>query len=237
VIPTGIFLLFWLGATKASGGSIDGWTFSTVTSYYFLLLVASAMLMSHIEEDVAIDDIQQGQLSGQLLRPFSYFLISMFLELPWRILQGSFGVMISIFCVLVFGVVFAFSTKPEVIVLSICISVFAFVLSFLFKMLLGMTAFWLTDARGLFQISEAFVVVFGGFVVPITLLPGFAEKLAQILPFSYMIYYPIVAFQGQLSMPQLIQVMAIQIGWIVGLAILYKITWQAGRKRYTAVGQ
>ena len=104
-------------------------------------------------------------------------------------------------------------------------------------MVLGLSAFWFTDSRGLFQVTDAFNFIFGGFVVPITLLPGVVEKLAQFLPFAYITYYPIVAFQGQLTVKELIGVIATQLVWIGGLSVFYKMIWAQGRKKYTALGQ
>lgn len=237
VIPISIFLLFWQGAVNSQGGEISGWTLSTITSYYFLLLIASSMLISHIEDDVANEDIQQGKLSMYLLRPISYFISTLFLEIPWRILQGSFGIIITLAFVLFFGSFFAISHNPIVIVFSIIIAMLAFIMSFIFKTILGFTAFWLTDSRGLFQVTEALLVVFGGFVVPITLLPSLAEKIALIFPFAYMVYYPIIAFQGQLELSGLIRIISIQILWIIVLTVIQRIMWNFGRKRFTGVGQ
>src|SRR6266849_4791416 len=65
-----IMILFWRGVSTALP---DGWNVSLLTSYYFLVIVAGAFLMCHIEEDVAELDIQEGNLSPYLLKPFSYF--------------------------------------------------------------------------------------------------------------------------------------------------------------------
>ncbi|HLD24832.1 MAG TPA: ABC-2 family transporter protein, partial [Patescibacteria group bacterium] len=87
-----IYLLFWRGAL--SNPSTTGvWTFSEAVSYYLLLLIAGSFLQVHIEEEVAFEDIQYGRLSQYLLRPFSYYKFKFFQELPWRIIQGGFGLL------------------------------------------------------------------------------------------------------------------------------------------------
>lgn len=237
IIPPGIFLLFWMGALKSQGGNVAGWNFSTITSYYFLLTVASAMLVAHVEEDIANEDIQGGRLTGYLMKPFSYYWIHFLEEIPWRLLQGSFGIILCISFVLIFGNFFSLSNSLMVILLSIIICMLAFMLSFAFKMVLGLMAFWLTDANGLFQLFEAVMLIFGGFIVPITLLPSFPEHLAVFLPFAYMAYYPVIAVQGQLNAQELVKVIFLQSIWIAAFVLLYKWMWFEGRKKYTAIGQ
>ena len=237
IIPPGIFILFWIGALKSQGGNIEGWNFSKITSYYFLLTVDSEMLIAHIEEDISREDIQEGRLTGYLLKPFSYYLIKFFEEIPWRLLQGSFGIVLCIAFVLVFGNFFTFSANTLIIALSISTAILAFMLSFAFKTVLGLMAFWLTDTNGLFQLFEAVALIFGGFIVPITLLPSFVEHLSVFLPFAYMAYYPVIAFQGQLTVLELAHVILLQAAWIIGFVLLYKWIWFEGRKKYTAVGQ
>lgn len=237
VITTAIFLLFWLGALKGSGGKISGWTFSTITSYYFLLLITSSMLTSHIEENVSEDDIQQGYMTHYLIKPYSYLTLKFLLEIPWRLLQGFYAIIVVVVFIALFGKFFTLSSNIYVIGLSIFIALLAFAMSFLYKMILGLSAFWFTDARGFFQAMEAIMLIFGGFIVPITLLPNFMEKVSSLLPFSYMAYYPIIAAQGKLSADQLAKIILIQIVWCICLFGIYKIVWAQGRRKYTAIGQ
>lgn len=237
VIPPAIFLLFWIGALKSQGGNIAGWNLSTITTYYFLLTIASSMLVAHIEEDIAWEDIQEGHLTGYLLKPFSYYWIKFLEEVPWRLLQGSYGIVLIFAFIVIFGNFFTLSNNPLVIALSLLICLLAFMLSFTFKTVLGLLAFWLTDTNGLFQLSDAVVQIFGGFIVPITLLPSLLQHTATFLPFAYMAYYPVVAIQGQLGISELAKVILFQVIWIVSFALLYKWLWIEGRKKYTAIGQ
>src|SRR6266702_2729178 len=86
-----ILILFWKGATRSSSFHPTDWTFSTILSYYLFLTIASALLVSRIEDDVATQDIKQGQLAGYLLRPFPYIWKKFFEEIPQRLLQGMYA--------------------------------------------------------------------------------------------------------------------------------------------------
>src|SRR3990167_5987280 len=83
-------ILFWTLATKTNQNI--SWSMRSLNSYYLILIIAMAMLTSHIEEDVADIDIKQGELTRYLMKPFSYYWIKFFEEIPYRILQGFYGV-------------------------------------------------------------------------------------------------------------------------------------------------
>jgi ABC-2 type transport system permease protein len=237
VIPSGILLLFWIGALASQKGNIAGWTLSSITSYYFLLSVMSSLLIVHIEEDLARVDIAEGRLSQYLIRPFSYFWSKFFEEIPWRILQGVYAISMCAIFVIFFGKFFTFTNNLSLFFLACIIAIFAYWISFIFKMIVGIIAFWTIDIDGLRQLVEVILMIFGGFVLPLSLMPSFLSSLASYLPFSYIVYYPIIAFQGQLSFPQVFQVMGMQIMWIVLLGICYRFLFSLGIRKFSGVGQ
>lgn len=235
LVPPLAVYLYWRAAF-ASHNTIPGWNLSSISSYYFLLIVASSALVAHIEEDVSYEDIQQGELTGYILKPFSYITMKLFLETPYRILQGGFALIPVVLFLLFFGKFFTISDDPWVITLACLIAILGYSLSFLFKMIIGICTFWLTDASGFFQLVEGIMFIFAGFLLPITLLPGILAKIAAVLPFSYMVYYPIVAFQGGKSYTALFAIIATQLIWIGLFFVFYSWLWNKGIKKFTGVG-
>lgn len=229
-------ILFWSGALKNSTPSAN-WTMSSVTTYYFLLTIAGAMLSSHIEEDVAAIDIQQGDLVRYLIRPFPYYWIKFIEEIPYRLLQGSYGIILLILFSLTFGSLIQISHDPFVLGMSALIAVLAYFISYTMKVNLGLSAFWFVDSRGFFELFTIMLIVFSGGIVPLHLLPAAFQTLSYILPFSYTSYFPIVALQGQLNTIQLFQVVGVQVVWLGALLLLNRMMWSRGIKEFTAFGQ
>ncbi len=228
-----IMILFWRGAATTA----SGWNASTITSYYLLLVVAGAMLMSHIEDDVARIDIQEGGLSAYLLKPFSYYWIKFCGELPWRAFQGIFGVVSFTIILLFFHVKVSIDFNSFSLLGALLMALFAYMISFTYKMILGMLAFWFTDISGVYQLSEMLIFIFAGYIVPLRLYPDVFSHIGYMLPFSYIVYFPIAALQGTLSQIDMVKIFSIQIGWIIGLYFLYSWMWKKGIKVYTGVGQ
>lgn len=230
-----VYLLFWRGAlTSTSTPGI--WTFSEAVSYYLLILIAGSFLQVHIEEEVAFEDIQYGKLSQYLLRPFSYTKFKFFQELPWRIIQGGFGVLTLV------GITI-FVRRPEFIrdasavpvVLAIIVS--AYFLCFIYKMIVGSLAFWTIDFSGLHNIQTIIFLLFSGVLVPLHLLPPAIRDFALIQPIAYMLYFPVRAVQGALPTIELWRVLGMQWFWLIVLMILYRWLWKRGLRAFTAVGQ
>lgn len=232
-----IYLCYWLAVYKSNGSIVGNWSLSEVTSYYILLSFGGSFLMAHIDETVALDDIYEGGLVRYLVRPFSYFWHLYFEELGWRIFQGGIGVVIFIIFSILFRSLSTIVSSPLLILLTIISIILAYTLSFLFRMTLGFSAFWLTEFRGIQSVAEVILLVFAGLVVPLQFLPGLFRQISLILPFAYMIYYPILALQGKLDLLQMIKVLSIQVGWIIIFVGIYKLMWSRGVKLFTGVGQ
>jgi len=216
---------------------IGGWSLSEVTSYYLLLSVAGSFLIAHIDESVAIEDIYEGGLVKYVIRPFSYFWDLFFGELSWRIFQGLIGIGILFIIGISFQLLISFVSSPLHIFMTFISFLLAYTLSFLFKMILGFSAFWLTEFRGIQSSAEIILLIFAGFIVPLQFLPTQIKEISFLLPFAYMVYFPILAIQGRLEYVELLGVLGMQILWIGFFACVYRLMWNRGIKLFTGVGQ
>ncbi|MDO8609320.1 MAG: ABC-2 family transporter protein [bacterium] len=232
-----IYILFWKGAFLVNNGVINNWTMSSMTSYFFLLTIIASTLMAHIEEDVCLRDIQEGQLTQYLLKPFSYFLLKFFEEMHYRLLQGGYGLLLLIVLTLIFGPFIIITHNITVILFAVVIAILAYLLSFIFKMTIGFIAFWTVDIMGVFLFVDIVLSIFTGLIVPIEFLFHPLNIIARFLPFSYMIYYPVLAFQGKLSILELFNIAIIQLIWIIFFTIIYQIMWKKGIKKFSGVSQ
>jgi len=195
------------------------------------------MLNSHIEEDVAVFDIQQGDLVRYLTRPFPYYWIKFIEEIPYRILQGSYGIILVIIFSYFYKNYIIISNNPIILLLSVLIMFLAFFLTFTLKMNLGLSAFWFKDSRGFFELVTIILIIFSGGVMPLFLLPQGLQTISSILPFAYTAYFPILSIQGSLSSLQLIRIIGIQCLWLAVFIVINRFMWKYGIKKFTSFGQ
>ena len=230
-----LFLAFMRGIFQHSN-NLSGWSLSSVTSYYFLLIPAAATLMTHPEYAIFRDDIEKGELAGRLLKPFSYYWQRFYIEIPVRLFQSIVGITIFFVLSSIFGNFLKLNLSLPQIGLTVLMIVIAYFICFTFKMIIAILAFWTTDTRGIQQLIDALVIIFAGYIVPVNLLPSFLEKAAYVLPFSYIIYFPVIAIQGKLTIPLLISIIIVQLVWMVALSLLFNYLWKRGLRRFTDLG-
>ncbi len=229
-----ILLMFWDGALEG-GKVINGWNAASMQTYYLLVIVAQSVLITHVENEVAVEDIRQGNLVRELLKPIDYLWLKLSNEISWRFIQGFYGlVVLSIF--LLQGLSVQITSEVPMIIQAIIIALLALTMSFMFKMILGILAFWMTDIYGILEPNDVFIIMFSGTLMPFDLLPEWIRNIAQFTPYPYLVYYPVAALMGRGGI-NFFQVMTNEIFWIVGLFALYRSLWFFGVKRFSGVGQ
>lgn len=136
--------------------------------------------LPHVHEDME-EDLRSGRLAYILPRPISY-LGSTFAEA-----MGALSVNL-----IILGIVtFAFSwwqvgTLPfqaSGLAFSIVFGIMAGVVAVLFKMIIGLSAFWLREVSPFFWVWEKLLFMFGGLMLPLAVYPKWMQTMAQFTPF------------------------------------------------------
>jgi ABC-2 type transport system permease protein len=100
----------------------------------------------------------------------------------------------------------------------------------------GMLCFWTTRGQAVFDLYMTTELLLSGRLVPLKLMPGWAQTLAAWLPFKYAFYYPIESLVGNLSTGALLRGLAFQALWIAIGLVAFRLAWTAAIKRYSGVG-
>jgi len=101
---------------------------------------------------------------------------------------------------------------------------------------LALLAFWAKRADSLLALQDALIFLLAGQAAPVGLLPEGIKRLAQILPFRYMVGFPVEILTGQLSGAEIRSGLVLQTGWLIVAVALYRVMWVTGVRRYAAVG-
>ena len=97
---------------------------------------------------------------------------------------------------------------------------FAIGISFAYRYVLQLTAFWLLDVRGPNQLGLLTAHFLCGAYVPIVFFPSWLETLCRVLPFAWILQVPIEVWLGQHEGIELLQVYAAQAAWLLALVAL-----------------
>jgi ABC-2 type transport system permease protein len=231
MIPPLIYLFVWM--TAAGGGAIGGFTRGSFVAYYLVLIIVNQLTYSQTNWTVG-DQIRAGTMNIHLLRPISPIFDVLASECAGKVVYMAFIVPITV----ILGLVL----KPDINFTSITFMKFilalgmAWALRFFWGYWIALLAFWATRANALLAVQDSLMFVLAGQVAPTTLLPGVMEKAAVILPFRYMIGFPVEILTGDLSGSEIQFGFLIQAGWLAFTFLLFLEVWRTGVKQYSAVG-
>ena len=112
----------------------------------------------------------------------------------------------------------------------------AYLIRTMFMSTLGMITFWTTRVSAIFELFIAAELLLSGRLVPLPLMPDWAQDVAGFLPFQWSFYFPIESLVGDLSTGELLRGLGMQVFWIAVLTGVTLFVWRFAIRRYAAVG-
>jgi ABC-2 type transport system permease protein len=229
-----VYLAVWTTVANTQG-DVQGFTANDFVTYYMTLLIVDT-LTSDITIYLLAYKIQDGTLSGELLRPVHPILTNTLinnLAFKTLTLMGLIPVWLVLF--LLFQPDFSSVTLQSVL-LAVPAVILGFAISFLMGATITCVAFWTTRVYALNEFYHALVVLFAGLFVPLELMPPAIQQIAQFLPFQLLKYFPIQLILNRLPAEVIIRDFILSLVWF-GLALaLFQWVWRLGIRRFSAVG-
>ena len=102
--------------------------------------------------------------------------------------------------------------------------------------LLGSIAFYVDSAMGPFELWIGVHAIFSGYLIPLEVLPGWVRGAAGVLPFRFMLAFPVETLVGLLSPGDAARQLAAQWLYVALTGSLALRVWRAGVRRYAAFG-
>lgn len=224
--------LVW--ARAAGAGHIAGFSTSDFVLYYLCMLLLGSFITSHIMWEVAME-IKEGQFSTALLRPISFYQVSFFRNLSWRVIR--MGLFLPIFCLLVLAYRPFLGESQISLGPHFWVSlVLGHLVSFTFVMMMAMIALFTEEVISIFEIYYIPMLFLSGQLFPIAVLPTWAQGAAKFFPFYYTTGAPTEILIGRLSGAAATQAVGIQLFWILFCYLVSRVFWTKGLRHYTGVG-
>ena len=95
----------------------------------------------------------------------------------------------------------------------------AILLSYAYRFLLSLTAFWMLTGQAATGIAGMFVMLLSGLTIPLQLFPSWVGSVAKALPFASFGQLPAEIFIGDHPGAEAVPIVARQLMWVVVLAV------------------
>lgn len=222
---------------NSESGMIGGLTQNEMVVYIFMVYVTSSMVSIAISTWVGYD-VVEGRVAMNLIKPIDYraSLIARALgSMIYRLLVPGIFIWIGLeaYKVFVLKMEFVSVTTLLAYLLSVLMS---FLIYVLFDFCFGMVAFFTTYIFGLRMAKSALLSFLTGQLIPISLFPLWAQELFEFLPFSSMVYTPVMVYLGKYEGSDLFLALGKQAIWVVLLYLLGSIIWKQVTKRLVVLG-
>ncbi len=228
-----IYLVVWSTIARSSGGSVNGITAGEFAAYYIVWTLVRNM---NIVFGAPFWEwrIREGQLSGQLLRPMHPLHYDIAYFAGWKV------VVVALWLPIAIGLSLVFHPDLHPSALQICVFIVAiwgaYLVRTMYQSLIGMLNFWTTRGAAVFDLYMTLELLLSGRLVPLKLMPGWVQTLANFLPFKWTFGYPIESLAGDLPTRSLLLGLGAQLLWAAIGFTLFSVAWRFAIKRFSAVG-
>jgi len=233
VLSPMIYLVVWTTVAQSSGGTVNGFTPSDFAAYYTVLMIVQHITQIwHMWEYEYL--IREGGMAQRLLRPLHPINEDISQNISYKILM----LMVLIPAVLLFVLLFrpAFHTPLWSALAFIPAVLMGAALAFVIGWTLAMAAFWTTRIVAINSLYFTAMLFFAGYLAPLDLLPRFMQMIAGVLPFRWMMSFPVELALGRVAPEAVLGGFAAQALWIVFGVLVLRRVWKAAVRRFSSVG-
>lgn len=220
-----VFMRLW--TTIYQGGSVEGYSLTQIVWYLIMTELIVFGFSTSIYRTMN-DEIKDGTIAYRVNRPTHY----VFYELANGLGQMAVNMVFfsGLACVLGWVFVGPLTTFHLGSLPFLFISVLlGLLINFFFHMLIGLSAFVLEDNVALYLIYQKLTFMLGVFL-PIEFLPGWLQRVAKNLPFSYVAWAPAKLFVD-FSWAQFLTLVPRQVLWLAVVLGLTLWVYRGGVRR------
>lgn len=233
-----ISYFLWMAIYGSSeSGVIGNLTQNEMVVYIFMVYVTSSLVTISISDWVS-EDVVKGNVAMNLIKPIDYrlSLISMGIgDMAYRFIAPGIFVWAGVEIYKVFWLgMEPVSIQTVLVYLLSCLM--SFLIFVLFDFCFGMIAFFTTYIFGMLMAKTALLSFLTGQLIPISLFPEVFQKLFDFLPFSSMVYTPVMIYLGKYTGDMLLFALLRQFFWVVFLYLLGSVIWKQVTKRLVVLG-
>jgi ABC-2 type transport system permease protein len=233
VLEPVVYLAVWTAVAEGQGGSVGSYSEADLAAYFLASVLVNHWTLNWVMWEFQYR-IETGQLSFQLLRPIHPLHQDLADNLGYKLVM--LVLLVPVTALLAWWFQPRFALEPWAAAALVPVLLLALALRFVLEWVLALAAFWTTRVLALNQIYAAVLLFFAGRFAPTDLLPGPLDQLTWLLPFRWMVAFPVELAIGRIGPREALLGAALQTAWLAAALLALRLVWERGQRRFTAVG-
>jgi ABC-2 type transport system permease protein len=226
-----IFYQLWKVTFSAAGADVIGGLTLRDTLWYLMLAETIELGRPPLARTMS-ENVKDGSIAYILNKPYDFLLYQFSTAMGETIFRAMVN---AFFGSLTVWVLVGPPNHPEGFLVVLPALVGAWTLHFCVNAMIGLSAFVVEDVSAFTWIYQKLAFVFGGMLIPLDFYPDWLQVIARSLPFASAIYGPSRLFVTPTA-ELFINVMTLQVIWILVLTLLLVIVYQRGLRELTVNG-
>jgi ABC-2 type transport system permease protein len=227
-----VMLALW--SAVARDGPVGRFSQAGFAAYYLAALVVRLLTGAWVVWELNFE-IRQGTLAFRLLRPV-HPLVAYAAEnvaaMPVRLAVSLPVALVALWLV---GGEHVTHDPVQLAIFPVAV-LGAWLITYLAMAAVGTLAFHFESATSLFDVWLGLFGVFSGYLVPLDLYPAWVGRVARVLPFRYMLAFPVELVTGTLARGEALRQLAAQWAFVALLLAVAAGMWRLGMRRFSAAG-
>lgn len=230
-----VFILYYLWQAAFSDRQmIQGFDWDDMRTYVVLAYGLNALIGWRIAANM-MHTIRTGEIVRDLTRPLNYLQSQLANATGAAMVEG----ILSLGLTAVVGLVFIGikpPATPEAAVLFVVAVVIGYCTKAIIVFCVSLLTFWTLNGVGISWSRDAVINILSGTVIPLAMLPGWLQQVANFAPMRSIISTPLLIYLGKVEGAEAWKLLAIGLAWLVALWFFANWAWQAAFNRVEIQG-
>ena len=211
-----------------------GYSHSQMMTYVLGLALLRALVITSRAFELTWE-IAQGRLSHLLMRPMDLFAYQLSLDLSDKAVRvASAALEVAVLAYIFDAPLFVAHPASALLAgVSVTLSV---LLYFFIGLCMASSGFWSSESVGFLWAAGLLIEFASGAFFPLDVLPDTLAHALRLLPFPYLVYFPLNVYLERFSDAEIAQGLILQSFWVVGCWLAARWIWRIGIKSYQAEG-
>lgn len=225
-----VFILYFLWrAAFSERQMIQGFTWDDMRTYVVLAYGLNALVGWRMAASMMYT-IRTGEIVRDLSRPMNYLGTQIAQATGAAVVEGILSLILTLMVGLLFIGISPPASASAAALFAVAV-VIGYITKAMIVFLVSLVMFWTINGVGISWSRDAVINILAGTVIPLAMLPGWLQSIAQVAPMRGIVSTPLMIYLGKAEGMEALKLLAIGAGWLVVLAFFANWAWQAAFNR------